>query len=119
MAHFSVKKTTTKKQPKAKEAEKETPQEAEKETPQEAEKATPKEAKKTTQEVNEEEEEYEEEKKKNQFKPYRLFFQILAKTVKYTMWASMLAYFYHLYVVFNTKKPEEAFGVNGNMLEYA
>lgn len=45
--------------------------------------------------------------------------QILGKTIKYTLWAATIAYFYHLYLVFNTKKPEEGFGANQDLLEYA
>lgn len=43
----------------------------------------------------------------------------LGKTLKYTIWASTVLYFYHLYCVMRKDKPEEAFGVNEKFLDAA
>ena len=66
-----------------------------------------------------EEQEYEEEEETNKFKTHRRFMFALGKTLKYTMWASFAYYCYHLYLVWNKKKPEEGTGAHPMFLDWA
>ena len=43
----------------------------------------------------------------------------MGKTFKYTCWAGLSIFFYHLYLVVNRDKPEEGFGANQSFLEAA
>ena len=44
---------------------------------------------------------------------------LLGKTLKYTCWMAFAAYVYHVYLVFKKDKPEEGFGANDLLLDYA
>lgn len=52
-------------------------------------------------------------------KAHRKFLFAMGKAIKYTMWGFTALFFYHLYLTFKREKPEEAFGVNGMLLEYS
>jgi len=67
----------------------------------------------------EEYEEYQEQEQQNQFKWHRRLLFALGKTFKYTCWAGFVFYCYHLHLVFNKDKPENAFAANQKMLDYA
>jgi len=43
----------------------------------------------------------------------------LGKTFKYTVWASMGLFWYHVYLLYNKEKPEEGFGANATFLDAA
>ena len=43
----------------------------------------------------------------------------MGKAIKYTLWGFTALFFYHLYLVMYKEKPEEGFGANATMLDYA
>ena len=67
----------------------------------------------------EEEQPEEEFEQKAEFKTYRRIMFLFGKLLKYTCWLGMSIFFYHLYLVTNKEKPEEAFGVSEFFLWYA
>jgi hypothetical protein len=62
-------------------------------------------------------EEYRE--KTNEFKTHRKIMFAFGKTLKYTMWAGIVFYFYHLYLVIKKDKPETAPLANDRFLYWA
>lgn len=54
--------------------------------------------------------------KTNEFKWYRKLAFVIGKTMKYTMWAGIGLYFYHLYLVNYNEKPETGFLANDRFL---
>ena len=52
-------------------------------------------------------------------KSHRKFMFALGKAIKYSLWGFTALFFYHLYLVTKTEKPEEGFGANGMLLDYA
>jgi import inner membrane translocase subunit TIM50 len=43
----------------------------------------------------------------------------IGKTIKYTLWASFALFWYHIYLLKKTEKPETGFGANALFLELA
>lgn len=62
--------------------------------------------------------EHEEENQSKQFKTYRMVMFKLGKAIKYTIWACMITFFYHLFLVKKYEKPEEKLA-SGQFLDAA
>lgn len=76
-----------------------------------------KEQKKETEEEPFDEEAY--NNQENEFKTHRRVMYALGKAFKYSCWTVTALYFYHLYLVYKTDKPEEGLGANATFLEAA
>ena len=52
-------------------------------------------------------------------KTYRKFLFAFGKAIKYCFWGLSALFFYHLLLVKYKEKPEEGFGANGMLLDFA
>lgn len=55
----------------------------------------------------------------DEFKTYRRVMFAFGKTLKYTMWASIALFWYHMYLLKKTENPEKGFLANEFFLEMA
>jgi hypothetical protein len=55
----------------------------------------------------------------DQFKTYRRVLFTIGKMVKYTLWASFATFWYHMYLLKKTDKPEQGFLANDLFLQMA
>lgn len=55
----------------------------------------------------------------DKFKPYRRFMFAFGKTLKYTLWLSFAAFWYHIYLLKKHEKPENGFLANEFFLDMA
>jgi len=55
----------------------------------------------------------------DEFKPYRRIMFALGKAFKYTLWASMGMFCYHMYLLKKTEKPEQGFLANETFMNFA
>ena len=69
--------------------------------------------------MEEEQQPEEEFEQKAEFKTYRRIMFLFGKMMKYTCWFVASVFFYHLYLVTKTDKPEEGLAASEFFLYYA
>lgn len=55
----------------------------------------------------------------DKFKPYRRIMFAIGKTIKYSIWFSIVYFWYHMYLLKKTPKPETGFLANDAFLDFA
>lgn len=55
----------------------------------------------------------------DEFKTYRKVMFTIGRTIKYTLWASFVLFWYHVYLLKKTEKPETGFMANELFLNLA